>query len=203
MLLEHYAPDDRCLACGEVRKLSVDHVVPLTKGGSCWPDNLQPLCRPCNSSKRDQTIDYRPDQGLFAKPLTEKLKKEPGSWQKILYLKPIWDKRASERGASIRYSTVARGVGVNSKHLYQWRFGYGGLPDRRTINSFCDFFFCRPEDIVLDAVGLRQTKSNGHGNVEQLRLFEWPVEECPHGFHRPYSWSPPRREPIMPMPTDT
>lgn len=49
----------RCLACGQQGRLTVDHVVPLSAGGSNRIDNLQPLCKPCNSSKGDKTIDYR------------------------------------------------------------------------------------------------------------------------------------------------
>jgi 5-methylcytosine-specific restriction endonuclease McrA len=41
----------KCACCGEKRKLAVDHIVPLAKGGSNWPNNLQLLCKPCNSSK--------------------------------------------------------------------------------------------------------------------------------------------------------
>lgn len=52
--------DHRCLCCGKRRPLTVDHVVPVTKGGSNLIQNLQPLCRSCNSRKNDQTIDYRP-----------------------------------------------------------------------------------------------------------------------------------------------
>lgn len=34
------------------QKFHVDHVVPLIKGGSNWPDNLQCLCPQCNNKKR-------------------------------------------------------------------------------------------------------------------------------------------------------
>lgn len=50
-----------CLRCGSSRKLTQDHVVPLSKGGFHTIYNLQPLCRSCNCSKHDKTIDYRPD----------------------------------------------------------------------------------------------------------------------------------------------
>lgn len=32
-----------------------DHIVPITKGGTNQPDNLQPACRACNSSKHNRS----------------------------------------------------------------------------------------------------------------------------------------------------
>lgn len=48
-----------CLKCGATEKLSIDHIVPLVLGGSSDRDNLQTLCRSCNSSKRTKIEDYR------------------------------------------------------------------------------------------------------------------------------------------------
>ncbi|MBM3940447.1 MAG: HNH endonuclease [SAR202 cluster bacterium] len=39
-----------CRRCGE-RATEVDHVVPLSQGGTDAPANLQALCRPCHASK--------------------------------------------------------------------------------------------------------------------------------------------------------
>lgn len=49
----------RCLRCGEEKPLTVDHVLPISLGGTNDISNLQPLCKSCNSSKNDKFIDYR------------------------------------------------------------------------------------------------------------------------------------------------
>lgn len=55
----------KCLACGvSNKKLSADHVIPLSRRGTNYISNIQPLCRSCNSRKNAKTIDYR----LFATP---------------------------------------------------------------------------------------------------------------------------------------
>lgn len=41
-----------CACCGSPDGLTIDHIVPISKGGSNWPSNLQMLCRPCNSKKQ-------------------------------------------------------------------------------------------------------------------------------------------------------
>jgi len=50
---------NKCLACGSTKNICADHIVPLSKGGSDCIDNIQPLCRSCNSRKGVKTIDYR------------------------------------------------------------------------------------------------------------------------------------------------
>lgn len=50
---------NRCVRCGKKRKLTSDHVVPVSKGGSSNISNIQPLCLPCNSHKGTKTTDYR------------------------------------------------------------------------------------------------------------------------------------------------
>jgi len=53
--------DYTCPCCGKSEpaiKLSKDHIVPVSKSGNNNIDNLQPLCKSCNSSKRDKTILY-------------------------------------------------------------------------------------------------------------------------------------------------
>jgi 5-methylcytosine-specific restriction endonuclease McrA len=47
-----------CAACPAdiLKNYQVDHIHPLRKGGSNWPDNLQLLCPPCNQSKGAKTM---------------------------------------------------------------------------------------------------------------------------------------------------
>lgn len=48
-----------CLCCREKKPLTVDHVIPLSKGGTNDIENIQPLCVSCNSRKGTKIIDYR------------------------------------------------------------------------------------------------------------------------------------------------
>jgi 5-methylcytosine-specific restriction endonuclease McrA len=48
-----------CLCCGSSHRLTVDHIIPLCKGGTNCIQNIQPLCYKCNRKKWKQTIDYR------------------------------------------------------------------------------------------------------------------------------------------------
>lgn len=54
------ARDRCCLRCGASSRLTVDHVIPLSRGGTNDSANLQTLCRKCNASKGNRTCDdYR------------------------------------------------------------------------------------------------------------------------------------------------
>lgn len=56
-ILKRYG--NKCLRCGTKEDITMDHVVPLVRGGAHDPSNVQPLCFNCNSGKRDKIRDYR------------------------------------------------------------------------------------------------------------------------------------------------
>lgn len=64
MVLEAYG--NKCVYCGSSgTKLTIDHVVPVSKGGKHEKDNIVPACGPCNSSRGNRyDIPPRLKRGL-------------------------------------------------------------------------------------------------------------------------------------------
>lgn len=50
----NYSKEKVCVKCGDDKKLSVDHIIPISKGGNDCITNKQTLCIKCNSSKHNR-----------------------------------------------------------------------------------------------------------------------------------------------------
>ncbi len=47
-----------CACCKRKIKLTIDHIIPVSKGGNNSIENIQPLCQSCNSKKYLKIIKY-------------------------------------------------------------------------------------------------------------------------------------------------
>jgi len=49
----------RCAICQKKKKLTRDHIIPVTKNGTNYISNIQPLCRQCNSRKFNHILSQK------------------------------------------------------------------------------------------------------------------------------------------------
>ncbi|MGF1533436.1 MAG: HNH endonuclease [Bernardetiaceae bacterium] len=80
-----------CLYCGAKTNLTLDHVVPRSKGGRTSWTNLVTACQSCNSEKGDRTpeeanmpLPYEPFRPSFVMFLKEFSRIGEESWQDFL-----------------------------------------------------------------------------------------------------------------------
>ncbi len=72
--------DGTCAYCGVAEAKSIDHVVPVTRGGKNSIGNLVPCCRPCNSSKGNKLLSewrYRRGPGRRRRRRIDPLPRPP------------------------------------------------------------------------------------------------------------------------------
>lgn len=70
-----------CIYCGENKKLTVEHILPISCGGEDITDNVVRICGSCNSSKNGRRLyEWR---GLDAKDEHHRIAE--GKYLKYLY----------------------------------------------------------------------------------------------------------------------
>jgi len=82
----------QCVYCTSTRDLTIDHVIPKSKGGKDSWDNWVTACKRCNSLKDDKTLEEagmkllkkptRPNYIMFLKSMSKEV---AGDWEPYLY----------------------------------------------------------------------------------------------------------------------
>ncbi len=88
----------QCAYCGSKESLTIDHVVPRSRGGGSTWDNLITACRSCNSKKGDclpeeanMPLPYKPYKPSFIMFLREFSGSRDESWLPYLQVKAAHD----------------------------------------------------------------------------------------------------------------
>lgn len=87
-----YKRDDHmCQYCGSIKNLTIDHVIPRSRGGQDTWENLVTACMPCNTHKGDKTPEewgrllYRKPKAPFNKMTLALNKSNVSEWKEYVY----------------------------------------------------------------------------------------------------------------------
>lgn len=85
--------EHKCAYCGSTKDLTLDHVIPRSKGGKHSWKNVVACCKKCNYEKADNFLEdtdmelrivpHRPNYMLF---VTKNYKRIPEDWKPYLYM---------------------------------------------------------------------------------------------------------------------
>lgn len=86
--------DYQCVYCGStvLKKLTIDHVIPRSRGGKDKWDNVVTACSKCNNEKADLTVeewgrpDPQPRRPHHLMMMKKSKGKIPESWKKYLFI---------------------------------------------------------------------------------------------------------------------
>lgn len=97
----------RCVVCGSTDDLQIDHVHAVTRGGDNRIENLQTLCRSCNSSKKGKDSH----EWLASGAWSERDRQSAQSVNDVAELAALWPS----------FTEFAKDAGVGFGTAHQWR----------------------------------------------------------------------------------
>ena len=98
---------NRCVVCGSTEDLAIDHVHPVAEGGVSRIENLQTLCKPCNTSKKDRDGQEWLSSGMWRRrwqPKNRRCAKQHTSGHPLIAWMAENDVRAFEMAARLGIS---------------------------------------------------------------------------------------------------
>jgi 5-methylcytosine-specific restriction endonuclease McrA len=115
-----------CVECGATERLTIDHIQPVIRGGETTPDNLQTLCKSCNSRKGSNT-----DLEELARTMTR-------SETQTVYAEFVREGGGLLAGCLLSKLTERPGLGIRRVAFDIVEFGSSVLADRDVILAVLD-----------------------------------------------------------------
>lgn len=128
---------NKCLACGSF-DITRDHVVSVRNGGEDTLDNIQPLCKSCNSQKGTLATDYRPQSYPHV------------SIAKGLGVRIALRQVAESRNLNMYQVQKHTGIGMGLIRRY-WNNNSQEV-SRDAIDKLCALLDCEPGDLIKRTV---------------------------------------------------
>lgn len=136
----------RCTYCGKTgqdAELEIDHIVPVSKGGSHHVSNLTTACRECNQGKGSQDIEP-PEQ----RPSQSKAKTTKGDPLVGMFLHVLEQDQQKRKRFKFRKQGVISGIsnGFALVQLFEWGWGSHSNVEMIPLTKISD-----PEQVSLYA----------------------------------------------------
>ena len=107
---------DYCVYCGSTEKMTIDHIIPIDKGGTNDPKNLVTACLSCNASKRNSFfIDWYIKSKKITRSLIEII--ADMNFDSIFHLQHYQDSMCHDYYEKNRYSVVAKILKAEKKSI--------------------------------------------------------------------------------------
>lgn len=141
-----YERDGRkCRECGAEHGLSIDHIIPISRGGNSIDSNLQVLCITCNARKNNRILSTTDDKSMHEPCMGDgSAKKVAPSPTDSLIPDSLQEVHGEKRHASSRRERKKKGEGEQT--LASWVLG---LPEDEEVIRNDDRIFVWAEEVGI------------------------------------------------------
>jgi hypothetical protein len=137
----------KCVRCGSDERLEIDHIVPISQGGTGDKENLQVLCVSCNRKKRAEQSRRLPsaDATQMRSPEregeteTEERKTEGDISADALTPSEVVDFPAGKNTEDGRYAFITGVIRLNKRSLDQWVEAFSYLDVKAELLSLSEW----------------------------------------------------------------
>lgn len=125
---------EKCAYCGQAVKLTVDHIIPLSRGGANDITNIALVCRICNSSKGDLT----PSEWTYRWYISSSMRSDPNPGRIVNHVPELVARKFGSK-SSISFVKVSKETGLAYGVVASWIKGAVIQFDLPTLFAWCAY----------------------------------------------------------------